>query len=119
MTRVTFIALLLATAACRSEATPVQTAGETPILFRGGGGGEVRLRCGSETLRARLRQGQVLAQVGNDAPAVLAPVEDPRAGSGPAYSDGQLTLYKVPEAQNWALARGPADAAPCTRDTSP
>jgi hypothetical protein len=117
MTRVPFIALLLATAACGSETPPVESTAASAQLFRGAGG-EVRLRCGSESLRARLRQGQVLAQVGSGESAVLVPVDDPRAKSGPAFSDGRLTLYKLPEAQAWTLARGSA-AAPCTQETAP
>ena len=73
----------------------------------------IRLRCGSDTLRARLRDGQLLAQVGSGESKVLVPVNDPRASPGDAYGDGKLTLYKVPETQSWALASGNAAAAEC------
>ncbi len=115
MYRVTAIALSFALAACATEAPPVHSASASPQLFRGTGS-EVRLRCGSETLRARLRQGQVLAQVGNGESAVLLPVDDPRAGSGPAWSDGRLTLYKVPEKDAWALAGATTAPAECRRE---
>ena len=107
------LALCLATAACGAETPHVQSAAAAPQLFRGGGS-EVRLRCGSESLRARLRQGQILAQVGSGENKILVPVDDPRAKSGPAYSDGKLTLYKVPEAQTWTLAQHDASTAECS-----
>jgi hypothetical protein len=107
----------LALAACGAAEPPVQSASaSTPTLFRGAQR-EVRLRCGSETLRARLRQGQILAQIGSGASTVLVPVDDPRASSGPAYGDGRLTLYKAPGAQSWMLATNQAGASPCTPAT--
>lgn len=112
MKRVSLLALFLSTAACGAETPPVQSASATPQLFRGSGS-EVRLRCGSESLRARLRQGQILAQVGSGESKILVPVDDPRAKSGPAYSDGTLTLYKVPDAQTWTLAQHEASTAEC------
>ena len=114
MVRVFPLALVLLLAACGGETPPVQSAAAATSqpLFRGTGG-EVRLRCGSETLRARLRQGQIIAQTGSGESAVLKPIEDSRAESGPAYSDGKLTLYKIPETSSWALASGTAPAAPC------
>ena len=59
----------------------------------------------------------LLAQVGNGESAVLVPVEDPRAGAGPAYSDGRLTLYKVPEKDGWMLAGAASPPAECRRET--
>lgn len=115
MFRVTIPALVLAAAACGAETPPIQAASDSPPLFRGAGS-EVRLRCGSESLRARLRQGQIVAQTDAGETAVLAPVDDPRAQSGPAYSDGKLTLYKVPRADNWALARSGSAGSACTRE---
>src|SRR5688572_5923249 len=97
MMRLFPLLLLVPVAACGAKTPPVQSAPASPQLFRGAQT-EVRLRCGSESLRARLRQGHLHAQVGAGAEAVLVPVDDPRAKSGPAYSDGKLTLYKVPEA---------------------
>ena len=68
------------------------------------------MRCGSESLRARLRQGELAVQVGAGETAVLVPVDDPRARPGQAYGDGKLTLYKVGEAERWRLARSAAPA---------
>lgn len=116
MYRVVAIALCFTLAACGAGTPPVQAVAASPALFRGAGN-EVRLRCGSETLRARLRGGQLLAQVGNGQSAVLVPVEDPRAGAGPAYSDGRLTLYKVPEKDGWMLAGAASPPAECRRET--
>ena len=115
MSRLSLFALplVLALAACAAAETPIQSAPAAPQLFRGGAG-EVRLRCGSESLRARLRQGQLAVQVGTGESTVLVPVDDPRARSGPAYGDGKLTLYKVPEGERWMLARsGGAAPAEC------
>ena len=109
MSRLSLFALPLALAACGAAETPIQSAPATPQLFRGGQG-EVRLRCGSETLRARLRQGQLAVQVGTGESTVLVPVEEPRARSGPAYGAGKLTLYKLPEAERWMLARSGGEA---------
>ncbi len=111
MTRMFIVALVLAFGACRADAEPIQSA-PASTLFRGAGS-EVRLRCGSETLRAKLRQGRIVAQVGNGKNAVLTPVDDKRAKSGPAYSDGKLTLYKAPEAETWTLAKGDTAAMEC------
>lgn len=106
------IALAFALAACGNE-QPLQSASTASAQLFRGGGSEVRLRCGSESLRARLRQGQILAQVGSGENKILVPVDDPRAKSGPAYSDGKLTLYKVPDAQTWTLAQHDASTAEC------
>ena len=108
--------LLVPFAACGTETPPAQSAPASPQLFRGAHT-EVRLRCGSESLRARLRQGRILAQVGAGEEAILVPVDDPRAKSGPAYSDGKLTLYKVPEADGWTLAGTAAGSAACTPES--
>jgi len=117
MSRVLFAAaLLIPITACGAKTLSAESTATSPQLFRGAGN-EVRLRCGSQALRARLRQGQVLAEVGNRESAVLAPVNDPRAAFGPAYSDGKLTLYKMPDTDSWALASGASGGVPCTRDT--
>jgi hypothetical protein len=115
MLRPLMIGLLLPLAACVPSQPPVQSASAAPQLFRGAGQ-EVRLRCGSERLRARLRQGQVLAQLSEGERRVLVPVDDPRAQPGQAYSDGQLTLYKAPDSQAWALAGQSSGAAQCSHD---
>ncbi len=115
MLRPAMIALSLALAACGASQPPVQSAADAPILFRGAHG-EVRFRCGSERLRAKLRQGQILAQVGEGDSRVLVPVDDPRARPGQAYSDGKLTLYKLPDSQSWALADGASAAAECRHE---
>ena len=115
MMRLSVPALLLALSACGAEPPPVATPSTSAQLFRGAGQ-EVRLRCGSERLRARLRQGQVLAQIGDGENRVLVPVEDPRAPSGEAYSDGKLTLYKIPDSQSWALADGASGASECRHE---
>ena len=117
MLRPALLALPLALAACGPTQEPVQSASAAPQLFRGGQS-EVRLRCGSETLRARLRQGQLLVEVGSGESAVLVPVDDPRAQAGHAYGDGKLTLFKVHDPENWMLARSDAPgAAECRRES--
>lgn len=110
------VIMIVGLAACGAAAPPVHSASATTPLFRGAQQ-EIRLRCGSETLRARLRQGQILAQIGSGESTVLVPVDDPRASSGPAYGDGKLTLYKAPGAQSWMLATNQAGASPCTPAT--
>lgn len=117
MMRFSLPALFLALSACGNAPPPVETpSSSTAQLFRGGGG-EVRLRCGSDRLRARLSQGQIVARVDGGDSKVLVPVEDPRAQSGQAYSDGSLTLYKLPRSESWALADGPSGAAECRPET--
>jgi hypothetical protein len=115
MLRLVLIGLLLPLAACGASQPPVQSVSASPKLFRGAGQ-EVRLRCGSERLRARLRQGEVLAQVGEGEQRVLVPVDDPRGQAGQAYSDGKLTLYKVPDSEAWALAGASSGAAQCSHE---
>jgi hypothetical protein len=110
---------LLALAGCATAAAETATAPSpsTAQLFRGGQA-ETRLRCGSESLRARLRQGQLLVQVGSGENAVLVPRDDPRARPGEAYGDGRLTLYRAPGGEGWMLARtsAPGAAARCSPD---
>ena len=116
MSRLALLVLPLALAACGATQVPVQSASASPQMFRGGQS-EVRLRCGSETLRAKLRQGQLLVQVGNGENSVLVPVDDPRAQAGHAYGDGKLTLFKVRDPEGWRLARADtADVAECRRE---
>lgn len=115
MLRLFVPALFVALSACGADTPPPATAASGAQLFRGAGH-EVRLRCGSERLRARLRQGQVLAQLGDGEATVLVPVDGPRAGSGQAYSDGRLTLYKLPDSPAWALADGASGAAQCRHE---
>lgn len=114
------IALSFAIGACGAGEPPVHSPSSTTQLFRGGQA-EVRLRCGSESLRARLRQGQLAVQMGTGESATLVPVDDPRAKSGQAYGDGRLTLYKVRDADSWRLARSsaPAPGAECQPETRP
>jgi hypothetical protein len=106
------IAAFLAIAACGVQPDTVESTAWQSALVRGGTA-EVKLRCGSETLRTRLRQGQIIARKDNGESTILSPVTDSRAGSGPAYSDGRLTLYKVPDAQSWTLARGNSPPSDC------
>ena len=69
-------------------------------------GPEIHLRCGSETLRAKLRGGRLVVRTANGERAILTPVTEPRAAPrAPAYGDGRLTLYKIRDPQVWALAR--------------
>jgi hypothetical protein len=113
MIRFSLLTMCLATAACGAETPPVQSTSSSTSLFRGGAG-EVRLRCGSETIRAKLRAGRLVAQIDGSESRILVPVNDPRAMSGPAYSDGKLTLYKVPDATGWTFANGDAATAQCS-----
>lgn len=112
MLRIPAAAIAIALAACGSSQEPVQSASAPSQLFRGGQG-EVRLRCGSDTLRAKLREGRLVVQLGAGESAVLVPVDDPRAKAGQAYGDGKLTLYRMGGPEGWMLARsdGPAAAA--------
>lgn len=108
---------LLALAGCAAAEPVAAPATSSDQLFRGGQN-EARLRCGSESLRARLRQGQLLVQVGSGESAVLVPRDDPRAKPGEAFGDGRLTLYRAPGGEGWMLAKSsaPGAGAPCSPD---
>lgn len=108
---------LLALAGCAAAEPVAVSSTPSAQLFRGGQS-EARLRCGSESLRARLRQGQLQVQVGSGEHAVLVPRDDPRARPGEAYGDGRLTLYRAPGSDGWVLARSaePGAGAPCNPD---
>jgi membrane-bound inhibitor of C-type lysozyme len=111
--------LALALAACGADQAPVQSASAQPQVFRGGQA-EVRFRCGSESLRARVRQGTVQVQVGSSESATLVPVTDPRAEAGHAYGDGKLTLYKVGNSETWMLAKSnESRASACQPEARP
>jgi hypothetical protein len=118
MLRLALTIIVTSLAACSSETPPIASTPISPQLFRGTQS-EVRLRCGSRALRARLRQGQIIAQLGSGEERVLAPVSDPRSSSGPAYSDGQLTLYKVRDGNAWALAQVDSATARCQPEAKP
>lgn len=84
---------------------PASAASAAEQLLRSTGP-EVQFRCGSETLRAKLRGGRLVVQTADGARAILSPVTEPRAvPRSPAYGDGRLTLYKIRDPQVWALAR--------------
>lgn len=98
------VMLALAAATAATPTARVRAAGPDP-LFRSTGP-EVRLRCGSEVLRAKLRGGRLVVQTASGERAILVPVAAPRAvPQGQAYGDGRLTLYKLKDLQVWALAR--------------
>ena len=81
-------------------------------LFRSTGP-EVRFRCGSEQLRAKLRNGRLVVQTASGERVILTPVAEPRAvPQTPAYGDGKLTLYKLREPQVWALSRADRPGQP-------
>lgn len=112
--RLTTLSCLLFLAACGGEAiySPASASSrEETGLFRGVPGAEVKLRCGSEELKARLRAGKLVVVVGNSEPAQLVPVTEPRAAPGSrAYGNGKLTFYRVaPEA--WELRKVDKDSA--------
>jgi GGDEF domain-containing protein len=108
---VTALLYLVLTFAARGAAVPpVQGTISAPA------GADVRLRCGSETLRAKLRDGRMLAQLGTGEVAVLAPVKNPRRKSSEAYSDGKLTLYKAPDAKSWTVAQAGKAVTTCRPD---
>ncbi len=100
------IVLLLAViGVCCVALEPAQSAASPDPLLRSAGP-EVRLRCGSDVLRAKLRGGRLLVQNANGDKAVLTRIAEPRAlAQRPVYGDGRLTLYKVKDRQIWALAR--------------
>lgn len=106
----------IALAACAADHRPPPSA--APQLARSSGAGEVRLRCGSDRLRAKIRQGQVEVLVGNGNIATLTPLDGSASASNPTYGDGRLTLYKVREPDGWALAQAdkPGEAIGCTRE---
>lgn len=84
---------------------PPSVAATAEQLLRSSGP-EIHFRCGSETLRAKLRGGRLVVQTANGDRAILSPVTEPRAvPQAPAYGDGRLTLYKIRDPQVWALAR--------------
>ena len=123
LVRVTIAAffLPLAMAGCGAAEPQVQSASASASasVFRGGQS-EVRFRCGSESLRARLRQGNVQVQLGSGETKTLVPVDDPRAQSGRAFGDGRLTLFKVGDTEDWMLARSDGSGATsCQRDSRP
>lgn len=98
------LTVLLGLAACAGF-VPANAAAATDQLLRSAGP-EIRFRCGSETLRAKLRGGRLVVQTATGERAILSPVVEPRAAPrGPAYGDGRLTLYKIKDPQVWALAR--------------
>ena len=95
---------------------PAQSAASPDQLLRSAGP-EVRFRCGSDVLRAKLRGGRLMVQTANGDKAVLARVTEPRAvPHSPAYGDGRLTLYKLKNPETWALARTgqPGEPVHCT-----
>lgn len=98
------------------SAKPGETAVASNPLFRSTGP-EVRFRCGSDLMRAKLRGGRLVVRTAQGEKAILSPVTEPRAiPLTPAYSDGRLTLYKVKNPETWALARAdrPGDPAQCS-----
>ena len=106
---------LIGAAAC-APSTPGQSAGAPAQLFRSTGP-EVRFRCGSDLLRARLRGGRLLVHTASGEKALLSPMSEPRAvPHSPAYGDGRLTLYKLKDPEIWALARAdqPGPPTQCT-----
>ena len=103
------ILFALSGAAACAPSTPAQ-------LFRSTGP-EVRFRCGSDLLRAKLRGGRLVVQTANGEKALLSPISEPRAvPHSPAYGDGRLTLYKLRDPEIWALARTdqPGPPTQCT-----
>lgn len=84
-----------------ASATPRQEIG----LFRGAPGEEVKLRCGSEELKARIRAGKLVVVVGKGEPSQLEPVNEPRAAAGSAaYGNTKLTFYRVAP-ETWELRK--------------
>lgn len=95
---------MLGAAGCVSSQS-ARSASSPDQLLRSAGP-EVRFRCGSEVLRAKLRGGRMMVQTANGQRAVLARVTGPRVvPKGPVYGDGRLTLYKVDGAESWTLMR--------------
>ena len=113
------VVFLPATAIVATLVAPAFADGGSDRLFRSTGP-EVRLRCGSELLRARLRAGRLEVQIANGDRLVLTPIVGPGAvRQGPAYGDGRLTLYKIRDPQIWALSRSDRPGAPvqqCVRE---
>ena len=84
---------------------PARSAASPDQVLRSAGP-EIRFRCGSQLLRAKLRGGRLMVRTANGEQAVLTRVTEPRAvPQSPAYGDGRLTLYKVKNRETWALAR--------------
>ena len=111
----TLFLLALIGGTCVNEG-PATSAVVSDQLFRSAGP-EVRFRCGSDLLRAKLRGGRLMVQTANGDRAVLTRVTEPRAEpQSPAYGDGRLTLYKLKNPQTWALARAgqPGPPVHCT-----
>lgn len=95
----------------------VQSATTTDRLFRSTGP-EVRFRCGSELIRAKLRGGRLVVRTASGERAFLSPMVGPGAvPQTSAYGDGRLTLYKVRDPQVWALARADRRGEPAQRCT--
>lgn len=111
------VMLALAAATVAASTAAVRAAAPDPLLRSTGP--EVRLRCGSELLRAKLRGGRLVVQTASGERAILVPVTAPRsAPQGRAYGDGRLTLYKLKDVQAWALARSgeAGEPARCTTE---
>ncbi len=103
---------VVAVAAIGHPASLAASSGGGERLFRSTGP-EVRFRCGSEQLRAKLRNGRLVVQTASGERVILTPVAEPRAvPQTPAYGDGKLTLYKLREPQVWALSRADRPGQP-------
>ena len=118
--RAAFLPFLVLVSACGGETiySPAAAASRPDIgLFRGANGEEVKLRCGSDELKARIRAGKLVVAVGNDAPVQLERVSELRVTAGPAYGNGRLTFYRVaPEA--WELKKSDTNSTSrCERST--
>ena len=113
--RILLLLAVIGAAACVPH-EPAKSAASPDKLLRSAGP-EIRFRCGSELLRAKLRGGRMMVQTANGEKAVLTRVTEPRAvPQSPAYGDGRLTLYKLKKPETWALVRSgrPGKPVHCT-----
>lgn len=119
--RLTPLTCLLFVTGCGGETTysAASTSPQKEIgLFRGSPGEEIKLRCGTEELKARIRAGKLVVVVGEGEPSQLEPVQEPRAvpGSG-AYGNTRLTFYRVAP-EKWELRRSEnSSVTTCERPT--
>lgn len=65
--------------------------------------GEVRLRCGSDALRARIRSEGLEVERKDGSKTIVPPRAADSVDDGAAYGDGEFTFYKVRGTGGWQV----------------
>lgn len=114
MLRLVTLLAIFALPACAGPPEPVSSPSmqwQSPQGVTG-----TRLRCGSESLRTRIRDGNIVVERVGRPTTVLRPLAE-NGAAGSAYGDGSLTLYRLPDRDGWALkTTGGAKDAHCRAD---